>query len=337
MKQLFFLTSIILLFCSACSNNDDEVSSPEGKKASLTISLTGKAGTTTRNVGPSNPYLENIIGYFTIYVFANNRLERVEKTSSTIPVTTLFVDELTTGVKRIVVIANSPYGYDDPFLSEGDPYSKLADVANYINLDDQTVAPGLVMTGETDATLQSITEGTNNITIPLSRIVAKIKLGSITIDPTAGVDPTLFQLTGIAIIKAKSQTSLGIPSIVTAQPFYSGIKGLTVQDSNNIKGYLYEPISLSDYSERYFYVFANDNSEEDATLMALEGTYNGVTMYYPFRLPAIARNTEHTINITLRRLGTGSPDPELPSDPTTLIVTITPADWVVVPTQNVDL
>ena len=71
--------------------------------------------------------------------------------------------------------------------------------------------------------------------------------------------------------------------------------------------------------------------------MALEGTYNGVTMYYPFRLPAIARNTEHTINITLRRLGTGSPDPELPSDPTTLIVTITPADWVVVPTQNVDL
>jgi hypothetical protein len=59
-------------------------------------------------------------------------------------------------------------------------------------------------------------------------------------------------------------------------------------------------------------------------------------MYFPFRLPAIARNTQHTVDITLRRLGTGSPDPEIPSDPATLTVTITPQNWIVVPTQEVE-
>jgi hypothetical protein len=53
-------------------------------------------------------------------------------------------------------------------------------------------------------------------------------------------------------------------------------------------------------------------------MIVLAGTYNGKCVYYPFIIDpkkngtnTIARNTAHTINITLKRLG-GSPDPETP-------------------------
>lgn len=340
MKRLFFLTSIVALLCSACSSNDDDSSpgSPEtGAKASLTVTLGGTKSNETRGVGNPTQVEENTINTFTVYVFANNRLEKAEIGSTGL---SLFVDGLTTGTKKVVVIANTPAGYTNPILEEGDPYSDLANAANYINLDNQTAGPthNLVMSGEADVTLQSEATGTNNVTIPISRIVAKIILGEITIDPAAGVDPLLFELTGVAIIKAKSLSSVGIPSVVTAQPFYSGIEGMTV-DGIYIKPYLYESITLTDHDERFFYVFVNSDGggdDEEATLLTLEGTYDGEIMYFPFRLPAIARNTQHTVDITLRRLGTGSPDPETPSDPATLTVTITPQNWVVVPTQEVE-
>ena len=335
MKRLFFLTSIVALLCTACSNNDDEGASEQGAKASLTITLAGTEGNTTRLVGTPTTAQENEIHSFTVYVFANNRLEK-SATSTALSGLSLFVDELTTGVKRIVVVANTPSTF--PVLAEGDPYSKFAEVASNINLDYQTnsLNNGLIMSGETDATLQSVTAGTNNITIPVSRIVAKIKLGTVTIDPAAGVDPAQFVLTGVAIIKAKSLSSVGIPSVVTSQPFYSGIEGIDVHGAS-IKSYLYETITLADHANRYFYVFANDNSNDiNATLLTLEGTYNGKKMYYPFRLPAIARNTQHTVDVTLRRLGTGSPDPETPSDPATLTVVVTPVDWIVLPTMSVE-
>ncbi|WP_165024194.1 fimbrial protein [Dysgonomonas sp. ZJ279] len=340
MKRLFFLTSIVALLCSACSSNDDESSpgSPEtGAKASLTVTLGGTKSNETRGVGNPTQVEENTINTFTVYIFANNRLEKAEIVSTGL---SLFIDGLTTGTKKIVVIANTPAGYPNPILAEGDPYSDLGNVANYINLDDQTAdpTPSLIMSGEDDITLQSESVGTNTITIPVSRIVAKIKLGTITIDPAAGLDPLLFELTGVAIIKAKSLSSVGIPSVVTAQPFYSGIEGTTVHGIY-IKPYLYENITIADHDERYFYVFANidgGSNDEEATLLTLEGAYDGEIMYFPFRLPAIARNTQHTVDITLRRLGTGSPDPEIPSDPATLTVTITPEDWIIVPTQEVE-
>lgn len=333
MKRFFLLTSIAALLCTACSNNnDDEDSSSTKTKATLTINLTGSANTQTRGVGAPTQVEENAIHSFTVYIFSNNRLE---KSATSLSGLSLFIDNLTTGVKTVVVVANTPATF--PTLSEGDQYSSLANVASYINLDDQTddISNGLVMSGEATATLQSESIGNNTITIPVTRIVAKVKLGTITIDPAAGVDPADFVLTGVAIIKANSLSSVGIPAVVATQPFYSGIEGLTVHGAN-IKSYLYEPITLTDHDERFFYVFANDNGAEDATLLTLEGTYEGEVMYFPFRLPAFLRNTQHTLNVTLRRLGTGSPDPEIPSDPATLTVTITPEDWVLVPTQEVE-
>lgn len=335
MKRFFLLTSIVALLCSACSNNDDENSTGSKTKASLIVTLSGTGGTSARNVGAPTQAEENTIHSFTVYIFANNRLEKTE-TSTTLSGLSLLIEDLTTGAKKVVVVANAPASFPD--LVEGDPYTKLAEVTSYIDLDDQTSSlnNGLVMSGESDATLQSITVGTNSITIPISRVVAKIKLGEITIEPAVGVNPALFTLTGVAIIKAKSLSSVGIPSVITTTPFYSGIEGMTVQ-SPNIRSYLYETISSTDFDERFFYVFANANSDEDnGTLLTLEGTYDGEVMYFPFRLPAITRNTQHTLDITLRRLGTGSPDPEVPSDPATLTVTITPQDWVVVPTQSVE-
>ncbi|MEN9917641.1 MAG: hypothetical protein RL662_77 [Bacteroidota bacterium] len=331
MKQLFFLASIISLLFTACSNNDN--TSPDSGKAKLSVRLTGQntAGVSTRSEGAPTQLEENKITSFKVYIFYNNRLEQ-SATSAT--GAELLIEDLTTGSKKVVVIANAA---TYPNLSEGDPYDNLALPANNIDLgEQQTLDDGLVMTGEINTVLQSESLGTNERTIPVTRIVAKLKLGTITVEPAIGTDIAKFVLSGVAVIKGRGKSSFGIPSVITTVPLYSGITGLEVQGVN-VKSYLYENITIAEHTNRYFYVFENNSTNDDeSTLLTLEATYNGELMYFPFRVKDIRHNTEYTINVTLRRIGSGSPDPEIPSDPATLTVTIVPQDWVVAPVQNVE-
>lgn len=333
MKRFFFFVSIVGLLCAACNKNE-ESTSKEGN-AVLTINLVGSGSINPSNVGTPSQAEENQVNSFTVYIFTNSRLEK----SSVVPTgLSSTITGISTGVKRVVVVANPPSGF--PTLPEGGRYEYLSLATRYINLDAQeNLSNGLVMTGETDVTLDA-EPAVNTVNIPIRRIVAKINLGTITIDPAPGYNPALFTLNAVAIIKAKSLSTIGIPTVTTYEPFYSGIVGISVP-IENVRTYLYEPISETDYSNRFFYVFANDNTDDNATLLTLVGTYNGQQLFFPFRIDSptgnyIQRNTQHTINITLRRLGAGSPDPEIPSDPATLTVTVVAQDWVVVPIQNVE-
>lgn len=93
-------------------------------------------------------------------------------------------------------------------------------------------------------------------------------------------------------------------------------------DKSAEKSYLSETISADDHSNRYFYVFPNDNTGGNATLITLVGTYDGQLTYFPFRIndkpgedgatsdgTFIQRNHVYTVNVTLKRLGGGSADP----------------------------
>lgn len=333
MKKIIFFISLTIGLFTACSNNEEVASSNE--KASVTINLAGSdTGSSVRNVGVPTIAMENGIKTFTVYVFASGILE---KTQTFTNATTGTMTGLKTGAKRIVVIANAPASF--PILVVGAKYTDLASTSNYIVLDDQKdLTNGLTMSGEVDASLDALPT-TNQVNVNISRIVAKIVLGSITITPDPGYDAAKLIINGVAIIKAKSKSSIGIPSVVTANPLYSGIEGPTVTGVN-IKQYLFETISKTDFVDRYFYVFANTNTNDDATLMTISGTYDGKTVYYPFVIDIpkgqyIQRNTIHRIDVTLKRLGAGSIDPETPSYPATLDVTVTPQNWIVAPVQSV--
>lgn len=323
MKKLLFLSSIVVFLSLSCSKKEDTSGMGETQKASMTISIVGN--NQLRAVGNPTQIDENTIYGYRVYVFYNDVLEKITPLITGGGLTQT-LQGLTTGVKKVVVVANPSPSMPDFYV--GDPYSKFAEASFNVNLDGQsTRTNGLIMTGEANVTLAA-SPAINAVTIPVSRIVAKIKLGSITLEPVAGINPNLFVLEGVAIMDAPSLSSLGLPNIVTTPPLYGGLDGGLHVDF--VRSHLFETISLADHDNRYFYVFA-----DDATMLTLVATYNSVRGYFVFKIDPIRRNTQHTLNITLKRLGSGSPSPDEPSDPTTLDVTIVPEDWEIMPTQYV--
>lgn len=227
---------------------------------------------------------------------------------------------LIAGTKKVVVVANVPSGVAFP---DGINYSWFADARNAMDLETQSPQTnGLFMSGEGTVTLSA--NSTAATTVSVSRVAAKVKLGTITVSPEAGHDPDKFVLSRAVVMKARGSATMGLPSVNTPELFYGGMAG----DKSAEKSYLSETISADDHSNRYFYVFPNDNTGGNATLITLVGTYDGQPAYFPFRIndkpgsdgatsdgTFIQRNHVYTVNVTLKRLGGGSADPEVPADP----------------------
>mgnify|MGYP006982963730 FL=1 len=141
-------------------------------------------------------------------------------------------------------------------------YGWFEDAGNVIDLDTQaTTADGLFMSGEDTVVLSANT--VSEATIPISRVVAKVKLGTLTIAPEAGHDAAKFALTKVMVMKARSSVKMGLPSVdYTPNAFYGGMQG----DKSTVKTYLAETISTGDYANRYFYVLPSDNGDGNTTL-----------------------------------------------------------------------
>lgn len=349
MKKMFLAIAAFALLVTSC-NTENEV---DGKdKTAMTISLV--AETSTRATTAVTQAEENAVTSMTVLVFsaATNVFERKAEISGT----TGKITDLTTGSKKIVVFAN-PSSTLKTQLGEVASYADLND-ASKVNLEliSQFQGPtdgsmnktvGLTMTGETTATLVSTAE--NKVSLSVKRVVAKVKLGTLTITPDAGYDKAKFTLVGVSMQKVRSKSLTGITSYLMpegspAQFNYMG--GELGSVSTTVDKRLDGSVVEGPNSE-YFYVLPNNNDTGNCTLMTIEGTYDGKKQYFVFRIndkavagePAtgkfIEANHFYTINVTLKRLGDGSTDPDTPSDPATLEVTITPENWVVVPVQNV--
>ena len=344
------LSVLVCLFASAflsvsCAENDTE-SSPSGETASLTVTLNRQAAG-SKAVVPSDgagaedlEKAENTVKNVTVFVFnANGTLDKKQTFASSSFSET--ITGLIAGTKKVVVVANVPSGVAFP---DGINYSWFADAQNAMDLETQSPQTnGLFMSGEGTVTLSA--NSTAATTVSVSRVAAKVKLGTITISPEAGHDPDKFVLSRAVIMKARGSATMGLPSVNTPELFYGGMAG----DKSTEKSYLSETISADDHSNRYFYVFPNDNSGGNATLITLVGTYDGQPTYFPFRIndksgedgatsdgTFIQRNHVYTVNVTLKRLGGGSTDPEVPADPASLTVTVEPQEWATELVQNVE-
>ena len=155
---------------------------------------------------------------------------------------------LVAGTKKVVVVANVPSAITFP---DSINYGWFEDAGNVIDLDTQaTTADGLFMSGEDTVVLSANT--VSEATIPISRVVAKVKLGTLTIAPEAGHDAAKFALTKVMVMKARSSVKMGLPSVdYTPNAFYGGMQG----DKSTVKTYLAETISTGDYANRYFFLF----------------------------------------------------------------------------------
>lgn len=335
-------------FVSGCSRDDSGSADDRSEaNASMTVTLRGETAGSRAVAPTTDPELtaleeaENALKNVTVFVFNNNgTLDKKHQFSTTGLTET--ITGLLAGPKKVVVLANVPSGVVFP---DGIGYDWFADAANVIELGTQEVATnGLFMSGEGTVTL--VADQTAAATVSISRLVAKVKLGTVKIEPDAGHDASKFVLDKVMIMKARGSATMGIPTVAyTPDLFYGGMAGA----KSTAKDYLTEDIAADDYANRYFYVLPSDDDDKNTTLLTLAGTYDGEPVYYPFRIndkigtdgqtsdgTYIKRNTGYVINVTLKKLGSGSSDPEVPADPASLTVTVEPQAWETDLIQNVE-
>lgn len=336
------------LLVTSC-NKDNEVNSTDTTAMTISLVASGSSARATTDPGQT---AENSITSMEVLVFS--KASNVKERQQTINGTTGKVTDVTVGSKRVVVIAN-PSATLKQQLTAVSTYADLnnpdkvnLDLLSQWDVNGSMATTGLTMRGEAEANLLG-GSATNVVSVSVNRVVAKVKLGTITVTPDAGYDATKLQLTNVHIEKARDKSQLGFSEyLISATPAgkfgYRGGKLATVSVTQ--EGRLSGP-AIQGSNTTFFYVLPNDNTGNNCTLMTIEGTYDGKQQYYVFRInneaiagsPTTGRyleaNHAYTVNVTLRRLGDGSTDPETPSDPATLDVTVTPQNWVVVPTQNV--
>lgn len=315
------------------------------KTASLTLTVSIDNGNEivasnveTRALGNPTQADESKIFNYSVYVFyPNGSLEKAETISGS--TLTHTITGLTAGTKRVVVLANVPAGY-----ATINHYDDIEDEMFLLDTQEPAVlsSTGLAMSGETTTILNP--GSANTLSLSISRIVAKIKLGGITVNAAAGHDPSKLNFVAIHIMKARANANMGIPAIKTGNAFYGGVTGTV---STIAKSYLTDSITTGN-ENCYFYVFPNDSTSGNATLLSIEATYDNVKTYFTFSIndkvvapgdgtgEYIKRNTVHTVNVTLKKLDGGSTDPEQPADPADLDVTIVPENWVDIPAQAVE-
>lgn len=341
---------LALAFLGACSNDDEMNEKSNGEKASITVTLKGEKLSTraTGSTSDSETDERKVVNY-KVYVFNYNSgvLEKeVDGTVSSGTAGSTQVDGLNTaGTKRVVVVANLPAGFSS--------------ISNYTDFEAATfdlelqnpanrATTGLVMSGESPEL--TLTSGTPvPVSVSIKRVVAKIELGSVTIDPETGHTKN-FVLTNVSIQKAKSKANIGPATVKSEAPFYGGFAGTesTVPTPDN---YLLDYISITQPNrtpqifDNFFYVFPNDEAGSE-TLLNISGTYDGKVTHFPFRINSIVsgtadgtlikRNTRYILNVTLKKLGSGTTDPDGPGDPAAIEVTVTTEGWEGPLTQNVE-
>ena len=347
-RDLFAIcTSLVLSVFLTISCNKDEESTPKTEaNASLTISLKGEYGKGRATIGQGDDATlkeaENKIYKATVFVFNTNGVLD-KKADITSPDKNVKIENLTAGKKNVVVVANVPESINFP---ESINYNWFNKSENIIDLETQyTIDKGLFMSGQ--ASVELVANQTKETTIPISRLVAKVKLGKVIIEPEAGHDISEFNLEKVLIMNARGSALMGLPATNYTLNYLYGAMPV---NGNIEKSYLSETISAADYTGRYFYVLPSDNDDGHTTLITLAATYKGIPTYFPFRInnktaesegettdgKFIERNHIYTINITIKRLGNGSVDPTEPGDPAALVVTVEPQDWETEIIQNVE-
>lgn len=343
--------AVVVLSASSCSSSDNETpSTTEGEPATLRIVL---QGTETRAVGTPVLNEERAVHEFMVYIFngSTNLLERAVQ-STVNPTTT--ITNLRSGQKKIVVLANFGTG-NYPTISAGQNYSVLAASAlTMTDLQASIAANGLPISGEAAVTLAP---GTNSETITVSRMVARVELGTVTVDPPAsGI--TGVSIEDVYVMKARSSALVTAAStdlyIMDPAAIYLGgmvEPGLVTTQLAAYYGETFTTPIASDGTNQevvdtdvYFYVFPN-NGVAEPTLLTLMSNANGTTRYFPVELndgvtgtgsmdgTFIKRNSIYTLNITLKHHDAGTEGPE--DTPADLIVTLTVADWALPIVQDV--
>ena len=217
---------------------------------------------------------------------------------------------------------------------------------------------GLFMSGEYPTAVQLSAANVVNVPVTVERLTAKIRLGSLTVTPDANLSLGDFVITGVSaqMVRDKARALGTLAS--SGFGYVSGVVPSGDQSGAVVKSFLNSPYTLpGGYTagttlnpEAYFYVFPNDDADNKVTMLNIYGTYLGEPMYFPFVINAeasteggnttdgtwIQRNMVYTLNVHLKKIGSGSDNPNIPNEEVSMEVTVSVEDWAGELIQNVE-
>lgn len=344
MKKLFVLGLAALGFLAVSCSQDNSFNGgggnePAAGNGTIKVAVKGESGT-SRAIGTPTETQEKTVKSFTVYVFnySTGVLEKSQNFTSGLEgeINGLSV----ASQKRVVVFANQPTGF--PAVTN---YTGL--LSSMIDLDTQVpdfTTSGLFMSGEGAGPVTLDKDNVTAVPVTVKRLTAKVRLGTLTVTPDAGLSLGDFQLTGVTIQKARNKAAV-MGNLATSGFEYIG--GLDASGTVS-KNFLHESYQLDPgyvagtplNPNIYFYVFGNDDTDNEATIMSIYGEYAGTPMYYSFYINDkvgsggsstdgnyIERNKIYTINVTLKKLGNGGDNPNVPNEEATMNVEVSVADW----------
>lgn len=351
MKKVIYSAIIAIGILAAGCSKETPIQNEEDGFGVLTVSIQNSHSTSTRDVAPEpTQNVENTVLNYAVYVFnsSSGAFEASGIFQGTDPGQ---IDNLSTAsAKRVVVLVN----YDFANMPTITNYSELDAMA--LNIDSQIpdfTSNALFMSGETDG-VRVIANTVTPVTINVDRVVAKVRLTSLTISPSATSDITRLVIQGISMQKVPYWAYyLGdVTYLVDPADQYTYAGGIAGGDvSVTVLGHLHDAVTLpgpytpdtnilpDDYY--YYYVFPNDAVDNEATLLTIYGTYDGQPAYYTFPInnetqtgggasadgTYIHRNMIYDLNVTLTNLPLYADSPDAINEFGSIIVTVTPQPW----------
>ncbi len=253
----------------------------------------------------------------------------------------------TTGKKVIYAVVNS---HNEDWSSVG----SLADFQQMQASLQQEDVEDLTMVGSVEQTLQIAT----SVTIPVSRLVAKIKLGYIRADfrgtPYEGMSLENVKIYLTNVYGKKSYAS-GTDGSSAEILNYKAFSKADIRGCKN-GGMLYLD-NIGDATQvnfnvgHNFYCYENmiesESDQAKFTRLVIEGELNGKKYYYPININrdgfgyasendhiGVRRNTFYLLNVTICRPGSTDPDEVLEYG--TLTASVSIEDWIVMPFVDVE-
>lgn len=327
MKRKLYLAAIAAVTFAACT--EPVTSEPENLQGLVKLDLSLSNGE-TKSVGTDD---ENKISSLQIFVFDDSgdiEAYKLEKyTNQTIISSAKTFVDCTPGSKKIVAVANAPE------MPDVRSYEELGGKTSYLS-DNGTKK--LHMIGETDLEVVAATE----VTIPVSRIAAKVTIASIKNDMALDYYKNMsFSITNIFMLNVAGST--GYLEDKEPESWYNM---MVRQDNGNLRflpdrnsstpitvNYS-ETVTFTQDQEHAYYVYPNstetDSSDQETwcpryTRMVLEARLGGELYYYPVSIPDIERNTAYEVHLTVTRPGSSSPD--VPVDVVAVSITVNVVDW----------
>lgn len=364
MKKLLIL-SAAALFLAACSKEKSPVD-PTAKDSEITLTLKGTLppNATSPNISSKSTGViptqaaDNTVGSIMIFVF-NTSTQNIDQIKVATPA------EVT--AKQVGVSASS--GTRDIYVVVNYPASSLTALSNvtsvaglqavYADLKNENEG-NFSMIGHVVSQTIAAAPASNNITVVVSRLAARVTLANITTNFSTGL--TSLSIDSVYIINATGTKSYGDSAIVVspATVYNRTQAGMTFP---LFDAYITPAIitNLTPYTTlrpngNHYYVYANAaNTYAGATKLVITGlitpllgtptrTYYPIAInvagngYTPTGTPGITANSQYSITVTLKGYGNPATDPGYLNQiqSSTATITVTPANWHTVINQNVD-